>query len=132
MFLASNHRELKEKQYYAGTLGRDQARRILEQSSPGQFLVRDRAGKADVHQAPYGKSPFLSSPFTAFPAVSMLTREQKVRHMIIYKEQSSNLPKYYFCEQLKYSSPVELINAFSFEKDLNDAFNDLKGKNMNL
>jgi hypothetical protein len=39
---------------------------ILEQSSPGQFLVRDRAGKADVHQAPYGKSPYNFSPFTAF------------------------------------------------------------------
>jgi hypothetical protein len=62
-FLASNHRELKEKQYYAGTLGRDQARRILlELSSPGQFLVRDRAGKADVHQAPYGKILLQSTP----------------------------------------------------------------------
>jgi len=47
--------------------------------------------------------------------------------MIIYKDKSSNFPKYYFCEQLKYSSPVELINAFSFERDLNDAFNDLNG-----
>ena len=58
--LDSHHQELKDKPYYAGNLGRDQARRILEQSSPGQFLVRDRAGKADVNQAPYGKSSFQS------------------------------------------------------------------------
>ncbi|CBY37221.1 unnamed protein product, partial [Oikopleura dioica] len=111
---ASNHKELKEKPYYVGMLERDQARRILEQSTAGQFLVRDRAGD-DVHQAPY--------------AVSMVTREQKQRHMKIFKEQTSKFPhpKYFFCEQLKYSSPVELINAFSFEKDLNEAFNDLTG-----
>jgi len=53
---------LKEKPYYVGMLERDQARRILEQSTAGQFLVRDRAGD-DVHQAPYGKIFSQFSPF---------------------------------------------------------------------
>ena len=77
-----SHRELKEKQYYAGTLGRDQARRILEQSSPGQFLVRDRAGKSDVHQAPYGKRLFQSTVVLKafFSCLNVDERTQSAAH----------------------------------------------------